>query len=180
MEIGAYQKIGDLLVTKGLLTTEQQAEAVAFRERTGMRFGEVLVQLGFVTEEQVVEALSKQFAHKAVNVEKLKPQKEALGLVGYEFAIANLCLPVLCDEDTLEVVLSDPLDVETIDGLARSTRRRVRVSLATTSTIKLAIMRAYGLMKVVRSGKRGVRKQKDRAQLLDLLQTIDPAQEVAA
>jgi type IV pilus assembly protein PilB len=53
-------QIGQLLVQKGLIDTNQLAHAEGEQKRTGLHLSKILVRLGFVTEEQVTLALGEQ------------------------------------------------------------------------------------------------------------------------
>lgn len=53
-------RIGDVLVSREILTPEQHAEAEAAHRASNDKFGRVVVRLGFVTEEQLKTALKVQ------------------------------------------------------------------------------------------------------------------------
>ena len=48
-------RLGDLLVERGLITSEQRDEALQLHLAGGRRLGEVLVELGLVTDEQIAQ-----------------------------------------------------------------------------------------------------------------------------
>jgi hypothetical protein len=165
----AYQRIGDLLVAEGLLTEEQMREALVWKTKTKKRFGEVLTELGFVLEEHVTLALAKQFDHPVVDLTEIVPQPEALAAINQAFAMQHLCLPLKVDSLSFTVVITDPLDVNTIDLLANTLRRRVDICLATPSSLRRAINKAYLSTTAGRLRKRTTRVPKDRALLLSIL-----------
>lgn len=162
-------RIGELLVSQGQLTEDQLKEALAWKAKTKARFGEVLTELGFVREEQVIHALAAQFEHPVADLTQVEPQPEAIALISAEVAIKYLCLPLECDPMTATVALSDPLDIEVMDFLQLALKRRIHVSLATPTSLRRAINKAY-----LRSSKGKLRNvktktQKDRALLLEII-----------
>jgi hypothetical protein len=53
-------KLGDLLISKGLLTAAEFDSCLEESKLTGTRVGEVLIQKGYLTEDQVYRAISEQ------------------------------------------------------------------------------------------------------------------------
>lgn len=49
---------GNLLVAKGLISTEQISQAIRHQQRTGGRLGDSIVKLGMLTKEQIDEVLA--------------------------------------------------------------------------------------------------------------------------
>ncbi|WP_144637168.1 polysaccharide biosynthesis tyrosine autokinase [Bordetella genomosp. 13] len=54
-------KMGERLVSAGLLTPEQVQRTIELQQQSGLRFGEAAIRLGFVTERDMQNALSEQF-----------------------------------------------------------------------------------------------------------------------
>ena len=53
-------RIGDMMVARGLITSQQLDYALAERVNTGQRLGSELVRLGMITERQLMETLAEQ------------------------------------------------------------------------------------------------------------------------
>jgi len=70
-----YKRIGEILVSEGMVTPEQLEEAVKLQSKEGGRLGDILIRLGYVTEEQILSALSKQLHIPYVSLAsgKLRP-----------------------------------------------------------------------------------------------------------
>ncbi len=140
-----YQKVGDWLVGKGLITPGQRDEALATQRQTLNRFGEVIVSLGFCTEDQVVDCLAEQYELPRANVDEIQPQADALRLVSPTFALSRLVLPVSVSETELHCVFADPLDLQVTDYLTQAVGKRLVMSLAGTQELFHAIARSYAL-----------------------------------
>ena len=54
--------IGQILLDEGILTKEKLDQALAEQRHTGQYLGELLVARGFVSTEQLVKALAKRLA----------------------------------------------------------------------------------------------------------------------
>jgi chromosome segregation ATPase len=54
-------RIGDLFVSKGLVSAEQVAEALRLQSSTGKRLGEVLVDQGLISRMDLASALQVQW-----------------------------------------------------------------------------------------------------------------------
>ena len=54
------KKLGEILITQGMITNEQLVEALQVHKRTGVALGTVLVNLGYITEEDLTGVLGAQ------------------------------------------------------------------------------------------------------------------------
>jgi len=147
-----YKRIGEILVSEGMVTPEQLEEAIKLQSKEGGRLGDILVRLGYVTEEQILSALSKQLHIPYVNLAsgKLRPDSnQALEkLIPYDFAIRNLVLPLFRNLNSLTVAIFDPLDLILIDNLKKLTGCEINPILATRGDIVKAIEGFYGREKI--------------------------------
>ncbi len=51
--------IGDVLISKGVITSEQLQKALEFQSKNpDKRIGDIIVELGFATKEQIEKALN--------------------------------------------------------------------------------------------------------------------------
>jgi type IV pilus assembly protein PilB len=149
-----YKRLGDILVSEGIITEEQLSSAIALQKKEGGKLGEVLVKLTFVSEEQIVIALSRQLLLPYVSLAsgKLKPaaDQNLEDLVPYDFAIRNLVLPLSRNLNSLTVVMFDPLDLLLLDNLKKLTACEVNPVVATKADILNAIEAFYGKEKIFR------------------------------
>ncbi len=184
-----YRRIGELLLEKGYITPRQLNAALKGQLRSGLRFGQVLAASGAVTEEQITQCLSEQYDYPMVAPDELVPQAEALELIDKGFALSHLVLPWRVNGETLECVISDPVDIAVTDTLVRSLRLRLRFSLAPPTQLYSAIAMAYGVHLAVSTDvplpaggnespkraharKRGVKPQKDREKILEAFASL--------
>ena len=50
----AYMRLGDLLVSSGIITGEQLEQALALPREDGQRLGDVLIRQGVISEAQLI------------------------------------------------------------------------------------------------------------------------------
>lgn len=53
-------KIGEIMLDKRWISTEQLNYALSLSEQTNLRLGEMLIQLGWIGEQQLQQALKEQ------------------------------------------------------------------------------------------------------------------------
>jgi len=152
--MGRYKKLGDILVSEGIVTAEQIREAILIQADQGGKLGEVLVKVGYVSQEQIVIALSKQLAIPYISLAsgKLKPTpgQNLEEVVSQSFALRNIVLPLARHLNSLTVVMFDPLDLILIDNLKKITGCEINPVVSTKTDIIKAIETFYGKDKIFR------------------------------
>lgn len=149
-----YKRLGDILISEGIITEKQLEESIALQAKEGGKVGEVLIKMGFVNEEQIVIALSKQLAIPYVSVSsgKLVPtaDQNLETLIPNDFSIRNIILPLSRNLNSLTVVMFDPLDLILIDNLKKITGCEINPVVSTRANILKAIQDFYGKEKIFR------------------------------
>ena len=56
----AYMRLGDLLVSSGVISPEQLEDALKNQKESRQRLGDVLIQNGYITEQHLIDALQVQ------------------------------------------------------------------------------------------------------------------------
>jgi type IV pilus assembly protein PilB len=118
--------LGDILVERQIVTTEQINEAVKYQSATGKPLGETLVELGFVTDEQLIDALADQQQVETWNLLQHPPTPEAITFLPGSFCLDHFLIPVRVTGDSLIVAMRNPGDLELIDQIGLMTRKRIR------------------------------------------------------
>jgi type IV pilus assembly protein PilB len=168
-----YKRIGEILLSKGRITPAQLQTAVEARRLSHQRIGHLLTSLGFVTESEVAEALADQFGLRVVDPEKMRPTRQALGLLDSHQALVHRILPLKYSKDCLECIMADPVDFPTTDMIARLAGKRIVVHVAPSSAITNAIIDAYGVTGTAERARKlsQPKPQMDRSSLLQQLST---------
>ncbi len=140
----AYMRMGDLLVSVGLITQDQLQEALKVGKETRKRLGEVLIETGVITEQQMIEALEMQLGISFIDLSKAKIPTELARLVPKSLAKKHNVVPVQVVKDELILAMADPLNFMAIEDVRSATRKRVTPRIATAVAVDRAIASLYG------------------------------------
>jgi type IV pilus assembly protein PilB len=146
---GGRRRLGEVLVTGGVLTEAQLDEALrAQKEDAGgrrRRLGEVITALGLADEVQIARALSDQLGLPFVDLGSLPIADETLGVLPRNVAVRHMAVPITIAHDVLTVALADPTNVLALDDIRLATKlSSVRTAVATASDLQEAVNRYYG------------------------------------
>jgi len=140
----AKGKLGERLVSMGIITPDQLELALKEQKRTGKYLGEVINSLGFATQESVQTALAMQSGVSYVNLKDYLIDLDTIRLVPESFARENLLIPLSVEGDTLSVAMANVFDLPTIDALQQMTGYFIDVKAASETDIQHAIDQYYG------------------------------------
>ncbi len=139
------KRLGDILQEQGLLTHEQLASALEEQKKTGERLGRTLVRLSLVTPSQAADALSEHLKIERVDLSKLYVSPDIVDLIPSSVIVSKSILPLEIEDGTLLVAMADPLDINVIDDLQRSTGKMIRPMVATEEEIADAFQRTRNI-----------------------------------
>jgi type IV pilus assembly protein PilB len=143
----AAKKKGDyteILIRQGIISPEQLAEAVEMAQESGMKLPDALTRLGYASGDEVMRAMAEQHGREYVNLSEVAIPPSVVELVPESVARENAVLPLAEGDGHLTVIVSDPLDFETIDKLRFILNRQIEIALAPRESILEAINRHYG------------------------------------
>ncbi len=143
-DIPTYAKLGDILVTAGVITEDQLKKTLAEQKYSGEKIGDLFIKLGFAIEEQVYAALAHQMSMDFIANEKLlEAREDAVRLIPESFARENTLIASAMENGTLLVAMADPDDIIAIDNLQKLTEQKVLPVLGTPTGITAAIEKLY-------------------------------------
>ena len=154
-------RIGDLLISEGLIAREQLDQALTEQRGSGMRLGYVLVKMGFVRELEITKMLARQYQVPAVDLGKFKVDERIVKLVPADVALKHTVLPLKRDGRSLTVAMVEPGNVQVLDDLKFITRCDIVPVIAGEYTLRTAIEKYY---------------EKTDSQLESLLEGMDEAE----
>jgi len=137
-------RLGDSLMTAGLVTEEKMSIALQKQQVTGERLGEILVRLGIVSEFDLARMLAYQKGVEFFEIEEnTLPKKQALSLFNQQFCLHRSFLPLEQHGDVIKVVIGNS-DIEaTIQEVARHTGMNCEVLQGEFSKVQQAIRHHY-------------------------------------
>lgn len=142
------ERIGDMLVTAGLVTQRELDEALAAQQRSNLRIGKQLVELGYVAEMQLTQVLSNQLSVPWVSLDRIEFSSSLLERISGELADRLTVMPIYVRSvreqgDTLYVAMDDPTNEDAIQQIARAARLPVRPMIAAPTELRRAIEARY-------------------------------------
>lgn len=140
----AYMRLGDLLLSSGVISHEQLERALELQKESKERLGDVLVQSGIITEQQLIEVLKIQLGVEFVDLTAVSIPVELAKYVPRTLAKKYCVVPVKLVRDTLYLAMSDPLDFIAQEEVKAASRKRVIPMIATHRATEQAISRLYG------------------------------------
>jgi type II secretion system protein E len=137
--------IGQLLISKGIITPEQLEEGLREQEKAGHFICTILVRLGFTTQEKVLATLSEQLSIPCLNLKARDIDPLVIKKVPAKFASYYKIIPVEIDNNVLVIAMIDPLDVRTLDDIRLLLGVEVKGVLSSETDIQEAIRKYYGV-----------------------------------
>jgi len=150
-------KLGDILVRDGLITSDQLKRALAEQRSSGMRLGYTLVKLGFIEETEITKMLARQYRMPAVDLSRFEVDPKIVKLISSDIAAKYTVLPLKREGRTLTIAIADPNNVAAIEDIKFITRCDIFPVIAGEYTLRNAIDRYY---------------QQSDAQLASLLKSV--------
>ena len=138
-------RLGDILIEKRIITTEELKRALKQQENTGEMLGKVLIKMGLITERKLLEILAIQQGIPFLDLHEAKIPAKVIKDVPAKFARHYKVMPLNMDGNVLTIAISDPFDMWPIDDLEMHLECRVEKVLATSSDIQEAIKKYYGV-----------------------------------
>ena len=145
-DIPRNARVGDILVSAGLVTREQVELALANqKEGKGKKIGTLLIELGFISEEQLLQALAAKFRLRIVDLEQVTPSRETLSIISKDMVNKLQVFPIESSSRNFVVATSSPTDLTIIDNIHFITNRHVELVVATAAQIAEAIDKFYNI-----------------------------------
>ncbi len=137
-------RLGDALISEGLINEEQLQQALALQKKSGKRLGAVLVEMHLVTEQDIVQILSKQLRIPFIDLSNYLIDPVIAKLVPEHIAKRHMLIPINKVGNKLTVAMVDPLNIIAIDDIQLMTGLMVKPVVATHTDINKALQDAYG------------------------------------
>lgn len=136
-------RLGDMLISMGLLTQDQLNQALSVQKEKHKRLGEVLIDEGYITEAQLINALKVQLGIDFIDLTKTEIDPEMTKYIPKALAKEQQIVPVRVVKDSLFLAMADPLNFYAIEQAKDVSRRRIIPMLATQQAVSRAINILY-------------------------------------
>ena len=139
-----YQRIGEMLLARGLITEAELARALKEKEHSTKRVGEILIAQGAVEEDAFLVVLGDQLGVQVVDLAAYPPAPGAMQLIDQTLAKKYGVVPLGTQDDTLYVAMTDPLNFFAVEDIKRQTGLKVVTMLSSHRNIDQTLAKLYG------------------------------------
>nr|WP_294681530.1 type II/IV secretion system protein [uncultured Anaerotignum sp.] len=139
-----YKRLGELLVSVGLVTEEQIQEALALQKTTKKRLGDQLVASGYITQKQLIEAMQMQLGIEFIDLSDYEIPAELARVIPKNIAKKFQVVPIRVSGDTLFLAMSDPMNFMAIEDAKTASRKKIVPMITYGDSIERAILNLYG------------------------------------
>ncbi|MBL0354265.1 MAG: ATPase, T2SS/T4P/T4SS family [Candidatus Dechloromonas phosphoritropha] len=145
---GQHRPLGQILMTKGILSEDQLRIALLEQMKSNQPIGKLLISLGFVSETTLREALSESLGRQSIDLSNAIVDPQALKLVPRDIATRHHLLPLDFDaaNHRLTVAIADIDNIVGLDRVRALLPENVEIDplIAGESEIDHAIDQYYG------------------------------------
>ncbi len=136
-------RIGEMLVSAGLINEEQLKEVLRKQKEEGGKLGSLLVRCGYIEEEDLTAHLSQQYGVPAINLGSFEIDESIFKLIPSETARKYELIPINRTGATLTIAMVDPTNVFAMDDIKFMTGYNVEPVIASEVAILEAIEHYY-------------------------------------
>jgi twitching motility protein PilT len=133
------QRLGELLVERGLITTNQLKDALKKQAQVGGHIGSALVEMGSISTDDLLNALSGQLGIPSANLFKINIPPNMLKLMPLEKIKSMKVLPISIDENTVTLAMVNPRDMLSIRDIEFSLGKKVHPVVVPSSQMDVLI-----------------------------------------
>ena len=172
-------KIGEILVSAGLILEEQLKQALKNQDQVGGTLGENLVRLGFLSEDALLNGLSEQLGLQHINLEKVEVPPAIQRLVQLETVRLRRLLPIGFEGKRLVVGMVDPTDLSALSDVEFQSGHSTKPVILSATQFEQALVfiqgHGYGAatftLQAGKESKSSIKVEKNMASLLEALVT---------
>lgn len=140
-------KLGEVLISKGLLTESRLQLALAHQKVTGALLGEALVKLGFVSSIEIARTLAEQAGIPFIDVSQTIVSEDAIRLVPKDIAEKTGFIPLRINNGYIEIGITNPSNIHAIDTVIRLTGKQPKAYMIDFQGFHETLERAYFFLK---------------------------------
>ncbi|MDF2534766.1 MAG: type secretion system protein [Bacillales bacterium] len=138
-------RLGEVLVSEGYITDEQLHMAIEMQKNDSAkrRLGQIIIESKIITEEQMLTALSKRLGISYVNLNSCYIDINAVAKIPKSIALKHTVIAVSADDDSLTVVMNDPLNFYAIEDIKLIVNQPITIKLSKKEDIQKSITNWY-------------------------------------
>ncbi|MCI6022032.1 MAG: Flp pilus assembly complex ATPase component TadA [[Bacteroides] pectinophilus] len=140
-------RLGDVLMSRGLIDQNQLNMALKEQKEKGRMLGEMLVELGYVTQEKINDILCEMLNIEFIDLQVEEPEENVRDLIPEEVMRKYTLVPMRYDKNNagvIQVAMADPMNILAMDDINIITGKQVAPYLANASDIRAYFDRVFG------------------------------------
>jgi hypothetical protein len=137
------KQLGELLIEKGIITTEQLNKALAIQKERGGLIGQILVGLGYATEEEIAQALTVQYGFPYLPLSNYEIDSELMKLVPENVARQYCLIPIDKIGNNLTIAMGNPLNIQAVEDVELITNCKIQIFVSTITDVNSVIDKYY-------------------------------------
>lgn len=136
-------RIGDLLVSKGMITEAQLEQALQEQKMSGRKLGRTLVEMGYVDENAMLNLLSSQLKIPFVELKQFRFDRELIQTLPETQARRYRVMPLSEHADGILLGMADPTDIFALDELQKFIKKPINPAVVRESELLDVLDIAY-------------------------------------
>ena len=140
-------RLGDVLMSRGLINQNQLNMALKEQKEKGRMLGEMLVELGYVTQEKINDILCEMLNIEFIDLQVEEPEENVRDLIPEEVMRKYTLVPMRYDKNNagvIQVAMADPMNILAMDDINIITGKQIAPYLANASDIRAYFDRVFG------------------------------------
>lgn len=128
-------RLGEILILRKEITTEQLIEALSEQESSGGKLGEILVQKGYASARNIMKSLSYKTGIPMIELDDYPINIDAAGKISEKLVRRINTIPVNIINNNLLVAMADPLNIFDVEDIELESGMKVETVFALKSQI---------------------------------------------
>ena len=143
--VASYKRIGEILVSKGYITSEVLEKALEVSKRTGKPVGRVLVENKFITWEDIAEALATQYGLPKLEELPSNIPYDVVNSIPRNLTLTYRLIPYKKEGNALYVATDSVINyTQVVREIRFITGMNVKVSIISTDMFDVVYQTIYG------------------------------------
>ena len=109
--------LGEILYKAGKVKKQPLIAAIKASKANKKRLGEILLEQGLVDEKTLTKAVAKQFGMKYIDLNKTAIPADTMKLLPEDIIKKHNVLPLGMNDGKLRIIISDPMNLDTMDAI---------------------------------------------------------------
>jgi type IV pilus assembly protein PilB len=141
----ASRGIGEILVSEGVIASEQLEEAHRLGSRQPQEVGRILLSLGYVDESDLAKALARRLRLEFTELTARDVDRKLVGLVDRKVLRRYGMLPLRMESGRLVVAMRDPTNLHALEDLRMLTGYPISPVVVVESDLRRAFGELFGI-----------------------------------